>query len=230
MTPITTTPRPRNALVAFVLNVFLPGLGHLYIGRAARWAISVGMALGLYFILGISGVLLNVWAYFLALAAMGGAYIFLLIDAPRLARRQTFEPKWYNRKIMYLVFVLGIFAYSSALPYIRPTVLGIDTFRIPTNSMSPTLVAGDHIIVDTKAYRQASPIVGDVVVARAQNGSLYVRRVAAGAIRGDVRLETEIQPPTEPRYFQDVPIQNVTAKVRYIIYSSDIKRIGLRIK
>ena len=49
-------------------------------------------------------------------------------------------------------------------------------YSIPSSSMSPTLAAGDHILVTT--YRGDEPARGDVVVFNAPNGSgLAVKRV-----------------------------------------------------
>ena len=229
---MTITARPRYPLVALLLNVFLPGLGHLYIGRADRWGICVGITLGVYFLLGLAGALSNFWGYLLALAAFVAAYLFLLIDAPVLARQRPFEPKWYNRASIYIVFALALFSYSNIMLYLRPALLGVNSFRVPTDSMSPTLLAGDYILADTKAYRSSPPVVGDVVVATvAAGGTAYVRRVAVGSDPARIRLEAD-NPDLSQRGNKliEVAVSNVSAKITYIYFSTDTKRIGAQVK
>jgi signal peptidase I len=48
--------------------------------------------------------------------------------------------------------------------------------------MAPTLVAGDHVLVNKRAYREAPPHRGDLVVFRApRSGELLLKRVVAVA-------------------------------------------------
>jgi len=59
-------------------------------------------------------------------------------------------------------------------------------FKVPTKSMAPTIVPGDHLFVQTSAYWFAAPSRGDVVVFRTDalesaslpKGQFYVKRVA----------------------------------------------------
>lgn len=41
---------------------------------------------------------------------------------------------------------------------------GSDLIRVPTEAMSPTLLVGEHFLVDREAYDQSRPELGDVVV------------------------------------------------------------------
>jgi signal peptidase I len=41
---------------------------------------------------------------------------------------------------------------------------GVLTFRVPSPAMEPTLHSGEEISVDTHAYRERNPMVGDIVV------------------------------------------------------------------
>ena len=47
----------------------------------------------------------------------------------------------------------------------------------PTGSMSPTLRAGDHVVVDKLAYRFGEPRRRDLVVFRSASGELLLKRV-----------------------------------------------------
>ena len=42
-------------------------------------------------------------------------------------------------------------------------MLGFELFRIPSNSMQPTLLPNDYIFVSTRAYKNTSPQINDVI-------------------------------------------------------------------
>ena len=53
-------------------------------------------------------------------------------------------------------------------------------YRVTGASMFPLLVAGDEVLVDSRAYRQQQPQIGDIVIAQhpAQADLQIVKRVA----------------------------------------------------
>tara|TARA_R110001583_G_C5590677_1_gene403719 strand:- start:491 stop:991 length:501 start_codon:yes stop_codon:yes gene_type:complete len=83
--------------------------------------------------------------------------------------------------VKYVVAV-GIFVLIIPIIWLyKPTLLGIDIFFVPSNSMAPTLLPGQFILVDSWRYQRQSPQVGDVVVVPFQiNGqsSYLVKRLA----------------------------------------------------
>jgi signal peptidase I len=65
-----------------------------------------------------------------------------------------------------------------ALVLLRLFVL--EPFRIPSDSMAPTLRPGDQVLVDKRAYRDADPRRGDLAVFRApRTGEILLKRVVA---------------------------------------------------
>jgi signal peptidase I len=56
----------------------------------------------------------------------------------------------------------------------------LEPFRIPSDSMAPTLRPGDQVLVDKRAYRDADPRRGDLAVFRApRTGEILLKRVVA---------------------------------------------------
>lgn len=53
--------------------------------------------------------------------------------------------------------------YKTASDTFRGRVLGFELFRIPSHSMTPTLLPGDYIYVSTNAYKKQSPQINDVI-------------------------------------------------------------------
>ncbi|MFI0959983.1 signal peptidase I [Streptomyces sp. NPDC021080] len=66
-----------------------------------------------------------------------------------------------------------------AVAFVAGTFL-VEPVRVESTSMEPTLSAGDHLLVDDRAYRGAPPRRGDLVVFD-ESGATLVKRVVAVA-------------------------------------------------
>ncbi|MDX1340773.1 MAG: signal peptidase I [Reinekea sp.] len=77
--------------------------------------------------------------------------------------------------ILTLVLNLGI---TFASHQYKATWYGFAFYRIPSESMHPTLKIGDVVLVDTWVYKNGSPKTGDIVVfKRTANGMVLIKRV-----------------------------------------------------
>lgn len=73
---------------------------------------------------------------------------------------------------------------AAALVIVALRLFVFEPFRIPSDSMAPTLRPGDRVLVDKRAYRGAGPRRGDLAVFRApRTGEILLKRVVA--IGGD---------------------------------------------
>ena len=146
-----------------------PGLGQLYNGQVTKAILfyvgSWGLAIVFLAMLLYSPFAppLNVVIPTLILAV---AYIAFVADAVIIARRQgdQYELKPFNRWYVYLGFiVLGGLANEFIANDFRQS--SVQAFKIPAKSMMPTLLLGDHILVDKQIYRGGkNPERGDVIV------------------------------------------------------------------
>src|SRR5918998_1196440 len=75
-------------------------------------------------------------------------------------------PKKAGGFVEFLV-ILAV-AFVLVFGFVRPFVL--EAFRIPSESMVPTLEVGDRVFVNKFIYRFTEPERGDVVVFRSVNG------------------------------------------------------------
>ncbi|MBL3667220.1 signal peptidase I [Streptomyces sp. M2CJ-2] len=110
----------------------------------------------------------------------------------RPAVRRLAVPRAAVRRTVACAVVAAAFVAGSLL---------LGRVRVESTSMEPTLRAGDHLLVDERAYWRGTPRRGDLVVFD-HGGSRLVKRVAA--VAGDtVGIEDGVltvdgRPVTEP--------------------------------
>ena len=158
-------PAGRRPVLAFLANLFCAPIGHFYVGAARR---------GILMWLGIRAV--EAAAFLLTVSVPGrptlvvlvvtvaAAYLILPIDAFLIGRRRRvdFQPRPYNRRLVYVASVVSIIlAERACLGVLRRHV---QAFRMPSESMAPALIGGDFFLVDKGAYRARDPRRGDVIV------------------------------------------------------------------
>jgi nickel-type superoxide dismutase maturation protease len=88
--------------------------------------------------------------------------------------------------------------------------------RVDGASMIPTLVPGDEVLVDTRAYEKRAPVVGDIVVARRPDRQdvVLVKRVAAQLADGRFVLQGDNPTAsTDSRAFGAVTADDLLGKV-----------------
>jgi signal peptidase I len=170
---------PRRWWLAGLLGLFTVGLGHVYVGRAAKGFVGFVLRHGLSLLAGAA----LVWGPWPRLALLLfllplGVYVYFLVDAMVTARRsREYRLKRYNRWYVYLlVFVAAYGITSLAAVLVRSDFA--QTFHIPSNSLEPTILPGDHLTVDKRAYHARDPERGDLVMFESieQPGVLVIKR------------------------------------------------------
>lgn len=168
----------RSPAVAALLSIPLMGLGQLYNGQLDRAALffavallfTLGAAFGAGLFLSFEGLIL----LYLGVALYLGIKVFAIADAFVSARRlgvvvlHGFQ-RWY-------VYLSAIVIALAAGIFLEPPT---ESYWMPAGSMQPTLIVGDHITADRKAYEVRAPERGDVAVFRLplDNQTEYLKRV-----------------------------------------------------
>lgn len=155
--------KKRKPILALLLSFITPGLGQIYNGQVKRGIIF-------YLLLIVTFLIYS----FMRLKFYGGILFFVitlslilfisldvLINAIKL-KQIALKPynKWY---IYLIIFVLSNLAI---LPLLNWTIKDkiAKAYKIPSITMEPTLLVGDHLIADMKIYRSEKPKRGDIVI------------------------------------------------------------------
>lgn len=165
--------KKRKWWMAGLLSYLVPGLGQFYNGDALRglfffciyslWG-SIIFNIALHIMKadfpGISfvGLLILLFMTF-------GFLVFIIIDAIRQAKGMTGEHPYKNYDRLYY-YVLAILI-TSGITYSTKMVLNeniIKAYKIPTNSMMPTLLPGDYLLSNRSYYCANNVDRGDLII------------------------------------------------------------------
>jgi signal peptidase I len=233
----------RKPWIAVVLSLLSTGLGHIYCGK-----IVTGLALFLVSLLFApvavivallhpsTPVLLGLIASFLAII---GVYLFAVLDAYGLARRQREEyvPRDYNRAVVYVLFILVGVSYPPLIVhYLRSNVF--EAFVIPTASEQPNILPGDRVLVNKLVLRGRYPQRGEVVVFRVPHNRRqnWIKRIIAlpgdtVAVRGNEvflngkKLERDRVPAASlPSQGRDEVFMESNSGSRYLVQFSPTEK------
>jgi signal peptidase I len=178
---------PRQAWLAFTFSLLFPGLGQVYCGRIGRGLFFMLVYLFLVpaycVLLAHTSPIATAWLLGSVLLCLGICLI-PCVDALVLTRRirPDYRLKDYNRCSIYILLTLigGGAALGFSL-YLRNHYF--EAFRVPAASMVPTILPGDRIAANKRAYRYQDPQRGDLVVFRpvVDRHRHYIKRVIAVA-------------------------------------------------
>ncbi len=146
----------RKPLFALTLSVMLPGLGQLYNGQLNKgiFLFLVFVFISTPFVAFVALMLppaLLMPMLILSLAATLGLYLYGLWDAWRAARRSIdYQPYAWQQPAIYVSLLL--FAYLTVIGSTTQHVQDhlVESFRIPSNSMSPNVLQGDILFADKR--------------------------------------------------------------------------------
>jgi signal peptidase I len=176
--------------VALALSFLSAGVGHLYCGRIAKglplyfaWLlVPLGITIAALLPPSPTSFLLLV---LLPVIVVFSVYCYAALDAWRLAHQigPEYSLRDYNRPRVYwllivvqLVYAIGLIAGVRGFVY--------EAFRIPSSSMSPTILPGDRFLVRKLLTRDHVPNRGDMIVYRnptPTGAANFVARVVAVA-------------------------------------------------
>lgn len=188
---------------AALLGAVTTGLGQLYAGRPFR-AIILHLLSGCVGIICLAGFFIpcQPWNIIVPLACFLLILLFVLADAIRCAAKtpRDYRLRAFNRWYIYLLCV-ALAGLEGNVTKALITTGFVQAFKIPTQSMAPTLVVGDRLLVDKFTFASPTgalarllpcrkPRRGDLVIFNlaladgvTQPGEKFVKRVIG--VQGD---------------------------------------------
>jgi len=189
--------KPRKWWVAGLWNLLHPGIGQVYNGQARKGMIFLFLTNILLPFLFLKSLTLYLNTLLLTVLvtvvfAMLSYYIIAVTDAVRVAHRLQcdYQIKKYNKWYVYVGILIAAAAVStilSSLDLDKETIRSnyLQAYKLPSGSMEPTLLIGDHILVDQRQIAR-NPKRGDIIIFKYPEDETkdFVKRVEG--IGGDI--------------------------------------------
>ncbi len=183
------TTKNKIRIILTALTTFLMfGMGQMLSGRIKRGLVIYIIAE----LIIIAGIFLCIqpippFNIILPLAIALSVLLAVFIDSIICAKNADDSHKL---KAPFVVIVVALLVLDSS--FIQPMIKGlirenvVQAFRIPSLSMNPSLLIGDHILVDKQAYSHGKPGREDIVVFKSpvEPSRTFIRRVIG--IGGDI--------------------------------------------
>ncbi len=190
------TNKPRKWWISGLLSFIRPGLGQIYNGQALKGVIYFLCYLSFPFLLikiltfypASHSILVICFLFFIPLVF----FVLVIADAIYQSNklRHEYILKRYNNPIVYIGIFLALVAMSELIPNLefdkeKITSNYIQAYKIASVSMEPTLLPGDHILVDRRlAARNPARGALSVFVYPKDETKDFVKRVVA--LGGDI--------------------------------------------
>jgi signal peptidase I len=163
----------------FIAGLLLPGLGFVVADRLCLGVAAAGIFFATILLFSLSRLVLVPAGYY-AMSAIAITVVAWSVIHPTwiaYSSNEAAAPKVRWAVVAVFAAIVTVAVWGTILS--RATNLGYETFRLPSNSMSPTLVAGDYILVDTWHFSEVDPQFGDMVVfdTSANPGTKYAKRI-----------------------------------------------------
>ncbi len=176
-----TVTKPRRPWLAALMSLLGGPLGQIYAGRLRRSLVL--WAVGAVFIPALAFATISLpigrVGFAVLLLCLLGFPVFLAVDAYLIAKQHRHVPlKRYQRWWAYLI-AFAAFAIANNVVAYSVRFFVAEAFVVPTRAMSPTILAGDRILVDKLWYQPTRLRRNDVVVFRSAgpHSPFYVMRL-----------------------------------------------------
>jgi signal peptidase I len=145
----------KNPFFAAVLSIILPGAGQLYNQQKRKTLVWYVIFFSLPILFILCKCLHSFWGLVLLIFFYVWLYLYNIGDAifgairPKKMERRPWHKILIIALVIFIVADVAIFA-----GYRSNNVIGLRAFRIITNSMAPTLQAGDSFLLDLNYYKK----------------------------------------------------------------------------
>jgi len=125
----------RYAVLAAIMSLVSPGLGHLYVGK---WKLAIGLPFVFAVTFGLIGWTRLIFlseGMFVVLGISVFFYLYLMTSSFLLARNPALHnlnksQRWY----FYILFIVVVTVLNSAILEYRGKLFGFEPFRMPSSA------------------------------------------------------------------------------------------------
>lgn len=202
----------RNPFSALLLSI-VPGLGQIYNGQLKKGLVFLIIDLLVPITFGVTGIL-NKRNGLLTLLVFSVLFIiYRVADGFVQAKKlNNYELKSYNKWYFYFSFVIALVVVRTFLDF--PTSTGIQTFKIPTPSMNPTMQPGDRVVASLNYYNNNPIQQGDIVVFNSPEGGIWTFRVI-GLPKDSIEIK-------DGRVYVNNKINELTTNDEYVLDDQEV--------
>lgn len=176
----SSTSRNPSALLALIAGIAAPGLGYVYVGRIRIAFVPFIAVFGTLAIAGWTRLILEPAGLYIAYMIGLLVWLVSIVHPAIIAYTHDELPaRSFNRGWVYGAWIVSATLFGGFLVDHRGSLFGYGQYRIPANSMAPTLQRNDLVIADTWRFRRSVPASGELVVFTVPDnpGIKYVSRI-----------------------------------------------------
>jgi len=168
--------KKRNPIIAGLLSILFLGSGQLYNGQVKKAIIFALSIIPFYFLIGLLGLLRSFNGLLVSLILLIAFMSYVFLDAVRWAVKQkNYQLKQVNSIKYYGAYIIGWYILIFALPPLVKSIVGYESFVIPTPSMMPSIMVDDKIMA--WSIRPTDVKIGDIITFKREDGQKYLSRV-----------------------------------------------------
>jgi signal peptidase I len=180
--PASSTSRWKQAALAGLLSLFLPGMGQLF-NRQPRKAFGIAITTHILgALVAHTRLLLAFWTMVASIFVLLAWQLLVAAEAARTASTGT-KPesrvplRWLAYPLLGIIIVFSALAPSPAHTMHES---GFLAYKVPSSSMCPTICVDDRIVLDAWAYHGRPPQRGDLILMKQPSSdTLLIKRVIA---------------------------------------------------
>ncbi len=210
-------------LFSAFLNIIIPGTGLFVLGYKK---IALVLQLSL-----MSSVAAACWsrAIFLVpglsilITTVLAIYIISTIACIWVKTKADYQKTLHHILIAFLFFIFCSSIFIASFIY-KDRLFGVHLFYVPSMSMYPTLKAGQFILLDSWAYNENDPQLGDIIVFNRNDiGKYFVKRISnwpSGILINHGKwyvLGDNLKHSRDSRIFGGVEKNHIIGRVRIVL-------------
>lgn len=204
--------KKRKPFSSLLLSI-IPGLGQIYNGQPRKGLVFLTIDLLVPIAFGLAGILNKLNGLVILLVFSLSFIIYRMADGFIQAKKlNNYELKSYNKWYVYLSFAIALCIVRTFLDL--PASTGIQTFKIPTPSMNPTMQPGDRVVANLGYYDNRPIQQGDIVVFNSPQGGIWTFRV--------VGLPSDSIEINDGKVYVNNQLNELTATGEYVIDDHDV--------